>query len=240
MILEQIFLSDLDLEGTVLTITGSEFHHLRRVRRFKTGEQVMAVDGQGHARILTLLEIGKSAVTASAAAPLLGLGESPIPITLAIGNLKSGHLEWVVEKATELGITRLVPLLTEHTLKQNIRRGRLERIAVSAVKQSARSRLPEIWNLTSPEEARRQSGDAQHWFCIQTEKAQPVFTVAQGAFPTNLWIWVGPEGDWSESEIEMAQRNEFLFIHLGPRRLRSETAAISVLSVAAQWIDATI
>ncbi len=240
MTLEQIFLSDLDLKGTDLTITGSEFHHLRTVRRFKVGEQVMAVDGKGHARILTLLEIGRDTVIASAAAPRTGLGESLIPITLAIGNLKSDHLEWVVEKATELGVTRIVPLLTEHTIKQSIRRDRLERIAVSAVKQSARSQLPEIWNLTSPVEARRHSGDAKHWFCMQTEKARPVFTVARGAFPPNLWIWVGPEGDWSESEIEMARRNEFLFIHLGPRRLRSETAAISVLSGAAQWIDAAI
>lgn len=237
MTLEQIFLPNMDLNASELTITGSEFHHLKTVRRFKPQQQVVAVDGEGHARTLTLTEFQKDLALANADSVRMSAGELTVPVTLCIANLKSDHLEWVVEKSTELGVSRIIPLMTEHTVKHGLRKERLERIAISALKQSGRSRKPEICDLTPVLDVLKKLPSGEHWFCMATAGAIPVKKMTIGLVPTALTIWIGPEGDWSELEIELARQQNLKFVWLGERRLRAETAALCALSIASQWID---
>ena len=237
MTLEQIYLPDMDMIAPEIIITGSELHHLRTVRRFKLQQQVVAVDGNGHARTLTLTEFQKDAVLAHADDVRVGVGELPIPLILCIANLKSDHLEWVVEKATELGVSEIIPLITEHTVKGGIRKDRLERIIISALKQSGRSRKPGLCDLTPIGSVLNQLPNGEHWFCMAGEEATPVTQMTSKPIPKALTIWVGPEGDWSEGELNRAREQKLNLVHLGGRRLRAETAALSALSAASQWID---
>ncbi|MCF7800907.1 MAG: 16S rRNA (uracil(1498)-N(3))-methyltransferase [Candidatus Marinimicrobia bacterium] len=237
MSLEQVFLPDLDLDAPSLRITGSELHHLRTVRRFGPGQQVVAVSGKGHARTLTLEKIEKDTAYAQAGVLRTDAGELALPLTLCVANLKSDHLEWVVEKATELGAWRIVPLLTDHTVKKGLRLERLERIAISALKQSGRSRLPVIDALTPFDSALRNLNTGEHWFCIAAPSARPVVTLTTKPATQPLTVWIGPEGDWSEEEWSLAMARGLTPVDLGSRRLRAETAAISAMSTVSQWIE---
>lgn len=240
MTLEQIFLPDMDIVAPELVIMGSERHHLRTVRRFKLQQQVVAIDGNGNARTLTLTEFQKEAVLAHADEVRVGAGELPIPLRLCIANLKSDHLEWVVEKATELGVGQIIPLITEHTVKGGIRKDRLERIIISALKQSGRSRKPDLCDLTPLENVLQKLPSGDHWFCMSSENAIPVTQFTKNPIPESLTVWIGPEGDWSEGELSRARELNLNVVHLGGRRLRAETAALSALSVASHWIDFSI
>ncbi|MCF7797099.1 MAG: 16S rRNA (uracil(1498)-N(3))-methyltransferase [Candidatus Marinimicrobia bacterium] len=237
MSLEQIYLPDLDLDAPSLKITGPELHHLRTVRRFGPGEQVVAVSGNGHARTLTLDTIEKDAVYARAGELRAEAGELPLPVTLCVANLKSDHLEWVVEKATELGVWQIVPLLTDHTVKKGLRPERLQRIAISALKQSGRSRLPVIEDLTPFPVMLQTLTAGEHWFCMAAPDARPVAALTTEPAKASLTVWIGPEGDWSEAEYAQAKARGMTLVHLGSRRLRAETAAITTLSTASQWIE---
>lgn len=237
MSLEQIFLPDLDLSAPSMRITGPELHHLRTVRRFEPGQQVVAVSGRGHARTLTLEKFEKDAAYANASELRAEAGELSLPLTLCIANLKSDHLEWVVEKATELGAWQIVPLLTDHTVKKGLRQERLERIAVSALKQSGRSRLPVINALIPFETAMAELSTGEHWFCTASPASRPVSALTTTTATQPLTVWIGPEGDWSEAEFALAAARGLIPVDLGARRLRAETAAVSALSTAGQWIE---
>ncbi|MCK5794269.1 MAG: RsmE family RNA methyltransferase, partial [Anaerolineales bacterium] len=127
---EQVYLPTFKQGLTSLTLTGSEYHHLIRVRRFKLGSEVWVVDGCGTAALTRIAAIGNTDLDLTILAEEPGRGELSGEIILAIANLKGDHLNLIVEKATELGVHQIVPLLTEHTVKRGINLTRLQRIAI--------------------------------------------------------------------------------------------------------------
>ncbi|MEA3285786.1 MAG: RsmE family RNA methyltransferase [Candidatus Marinimicrobia bacterium] len=224
---EQVYLPTFQKGLTSLTLTGSEYHHLIRVRRFKVGSQIWVVDGRGTAALTRIKTIRNDTLDLTVLAEEPGRGELTGEIILAIANLKGDHMNLIVEKATELGVHQIVPLLTEHTVKQGMNHGRLQRIAIAAMKQSRRSFLPVIHELTGFPGFVRTNRSVTNLFCYAADTSTFISsnqTLIRRS--GSVVIWIGPEGDWSKDEIDLASVSDYTFTGLGPRRLRAETAAI--------------
>ncbi|MBT3252920.1 MAG: 16S rRNA (uracil(1498)-N(3))-methyltransferase [Candidatus Marinimicrobia bacterium] len=229
---EQVFLPAFQSGQTHLKIEGTEFHHLVRVRRFTEGDEIWVVNGTGTAARATLDSIGESSLDLVVLEEFKNRGELGINLILAVANLKGDHLNLIVEKATELGVNEIIPLLTDHTIKKGINTKRLERIAVSAMKQSRRSRFPRIHDITPFQTAVKNLTEAVHLFCYGSDSSASIVPSIQkmkGSIP--IVIWIGPEGDWSKDEIDLASISDYTFTGLGPRRLRAETAAIHAVGL---------
>jgi len=229
---EQVFLPAFKSGQSHLKVEGTEFHHLVRVRRFAEGDEVWVVNGAGTALRATIDFIEESSLDLKVLEEHENRGELGINLVLAVANLKGDHLNLIVEKATELGVNEIIPLLTDHTIKKGVNSKRLERIAVSAMKQSRRSRCPRIHDLTPFSTAVKNLSDAMHLFCYGSDSSAsivPSIKKMKASIP--LVIWIGPEGDWSKDEIDLASISDYTFTGLGPRRLRAETAAIHAVGL---------
>ncbi|MBT4714988.1 MAG: 16S rRNA (uracil(1498)-N(3))-methyltransferase, partial [Candidatus Marinimicrobia bacterium] len=229
---EQVFLPAFQSGQTHLKVEGTEFHHLVRVRRFVEGDEIWVVNGAGTAARAILNSIGELSLDLKVQEEHENRGELAINLILAVANLKGDHLNLIVEKATELGVNEIIPLLTDHTIKKGVNTKRLERIAVSAMKQSRRSKCPRIHDLTPFTTAVNNLSEAVHLFCYGSDSSTsivPSIQKTQASIP--LVIWIGPEGDWSKDEIDLASISDYTFTGLGPRRLRAETAAIHAVGL---------
>jgi len=204
----------------VITLRGPEVHHLR-VRRVAVGDALLCFDDSGveyEGRVSRLADDVAEIEVAGASQPRR---ESPLALTLAQAVLKSDHLDLVVEKATELGVTHVLLFTCERAIAQPspARVERLSRIAESAAKQSGRVRLPQV------------SGPVRFDDVLAPEAllfhpgAERSLTTAMGP-RRDLTAIVGPEGGLSPSEVERAVAAGCLLVGLGPRVLRAETAGI--------------
>lgn len=224
---EQVYLPAFESGQTHLKLAGTEFHHLIRVRRFAVGDKIWVVNGAGVAAHACLDSIEETSLNLKVLEEHPDRGELGEHLILAVANLKGDHLNLIVEKATELGVNEIIPLLTDHTIKKGLNKDRLERIAISAMKQSRRSRCPKIHDLTPFSVCVKSIPDAVHLFCYGADSSLPLTTVMDKMKPSMpLVIWIGPEGDWSKDEIDLASISDYTFTGLGSRRLRAETAAI--------------
>lgn len=206
--------------GGIIELSGEEAHHAR-VTRIKPGEQVEVFDGGGK-NVLAVFEGQKLRIVSQVEDDR----ESPVAITLALALIQPEKFELVLQKATELGVAKFLPLITERTevRVERVRgkRERWEKIVLEAVKQSGRSRIPEIVDATTFAEAAAVPGRK----VIFDAEAEPsAATIGQAT------LFIGPEGGWSEEELRLAGRNGFGFQRLGPRRLRAETAALAACTL---------
>ncbi len=224
---EQVYLPAFYSGQKRLTLIGSEFHHLIRVRRFQIDTEIWVVNGQGLAALAMIDTIDNESLELDILREEPRRGELHQEIILAIANLKGDHLNLVVEKATELGICQIVPLLTDHTIKKGLNQKRLERIAIAAMKQSRRSFLPQVHELIPFRKMLEKYPTACHLFCYAGDNSVNILAnKTQITAAEQVIIWIGPEGDWSKDEIDLASVSDYTFTGLGPRRLRAETAAI--------------
>lgn len=199
---EQVYLPAFQPDQERLRIASQESHHLIRVRHYQEGAEIWAVNGLGTAFRAKIISI------------------------------QGDHLDLVVEKATELGVSTIVPLLTDHTIKKGLNNQRLERIAVAAMKQGRRSRLPAIEDLTPFKTLVHKTNHATNLFCHANEHgADILIQKASIQAAREVVIWVGPEGDWSQDEIDLASISDYTSTGLGPRRLRAETAALHAVGL---------
>lgn len=225
---------------TEIEIRGEEAHHLLHVLRLKSGDEVFLFDGRGLHYRARLTDCGRNWARASLRQPLPSL-ESQLDLTLAVAIPKAEALALVVEKATELGVTRIVPLLTERTTVQAGRQApgklsRWRRIAVEASKQCGRSRVPSIEDVVAFTEL------------VSAERpgAKILASPAGGHLPEKPieplgLAAVGPEGGWTDAELALARDHGFHFLCLGPRTLRTETAAVTVVALLqSAWGDSSV
>jgi 16S rRNA (uracil1498-N3)-methyltransferase len=222
--------------GEVVTLAGDEGRHAR-VRRLAVGEAVALFDEAGHGWIGEVSAVRRAgvAVRITAARPDRE-GESPLELTLAIGLLKADKLDWVIEKATELGVARLQPFASAHTLAQPSagRRARWQQIARSAAKQCGRSVVPAVAPPCDLAAVLRLPAAARLLLAEHGETA-PLATVA-GAAP--LLLVVGAEGGFTAAELDAARAAGVVLVGLGPRILRAETAAVAACALCqARWGD---
>jgi len=196
--------------------------HIVQVLRMQPGELLQLTDGKGSLLTARIVDAHKKKclVKVEKADHRPAPGKS---VSIAISLLKNAHrFEWFLEKATEIGVTEIIPLLCERTEKQHFRQDRMQHILVSAMLQSQQAWMPELW-VPSPLASILASPDHPDKFiahCLEEEKQG----LADAIGPSRILI--GPEGDFSQKEIEAALQNGFVPVTLGGTRLRSETAGV--------------
>ncbi len=227
------------ISGPHVTLSGDEAHHLTRVLRLGAGARVFVFDGQGAEFECTIADLTRQSVQLEVLSQLANEVESPLRLTLGQALVKGDKFELVIQKATELGVTRIVPLATEYSEVQ-LREGRADnrlqrwrRIALEAVKQCGRRRLVEI---TEPKSLAE--------FCeVDHDELKLIFAEAGGQKLHELLsgratsikaitLAIGPEGGWHTSELTLAACQDFIPVSLGARILRTETAAIAAVTLA--------
>ena len=217
--------------------TASEAWHAARVLRLAAGDRVEVFDGMGRAAQAELLEVGKRAVTVKILREWREERVQP-EIHLIVALIKNERFDWLVQKATELGAASIRPVAAERSVVKlagkdaEKRRSKWEQIAVEAAKQCGHLVLPHIFPVASPREAFGSAPDGLKGIPALHSDGR---TLGQffGAEAHNLSFAIGPEGDWTEEEMASATDCGFVPLHLGKHVLRSETAALHVLSAAA-------
>ena len=221
--------------GGRVTLTGSAAGHLTRVLRLRPKAALTLFNGRGGEYTASIERIARSEVTVTVGEHDPIERESPFPLTLAQGVSRGERMDLVVQKATELGAARLVPVLTERSVvrldeEQSDRKSNHWRaIAIAACEQCGRNRLPEVVLPTQLRELLRQPAGDSVRLLLSPSATQRVEDVPRPA--RGVTVLIGPEGGLSDAEQEEALRAGFAAVNLGPRVLRTETAAIAALTL---------
>lgn len=230
----RFFASPAQISSSLITLDADESHHLTRVLRLGPGTQVWVFDGIGNEYRCEVIRCHKRSTELAILATITNQIESPLEVVLAQSLVKSDKFDWIVQKSTELGVTRIVPLVVEHSDTRRIeerteqRLKRWQRISLEAIKQCGRRRLVEIVEPISwPDYC---ANDQSQLKFILSERNGSKFT--EGIeMPSSISLAIGPEGGWSKTEFELGAEQEFVPIHLGTRILRTETAAITAIAL---------
>lgn len=208
-----------------LVIEGDEFSHLTHVMRRATGDALMVVDGAGNAYSCVIAGIERRTARCTIRKKEPRLHEPDVAVMLGAAILKnSSRFDLLVEKSTELGVDRIVPLSTERTIPRHAKTDRWQKLALAAMKQSGRCILPRIHPLTPfPDFLQSAPRDAVR--LIPYEHSHDPFPILPGS-TRSVVICIGPEGGFTEEEVQRATRAGFRQVSLGALRLRTETAAI--------------
>lgn len=225
--MESFYVSPDRISRDGCLVEGEEFSHLTHVMRRGVGDAIRIVDGAGTAYDVIIEELsGRRArcrITARSERP----GEPAIHLRLGVAILKNGaNFDFLVEKATELGVSAIVPLLTERTIPRHARQERWQKIALAAMKQSGRSVLPQVDELQTLDRFLAGSAAAGVRLLPHEKTGRPFLREALPGGTRSVAAAIGPEGGFSESEVARAVSAGFLPVSLGQRRLRSETAAL--------------
>ncbi len=219
-----------------LTIEDDESKHIIRVLRKSEGELIWVADGADRAYEAVIRSIQQQSVECEILSVHERLNEPEIEVSLAVAVLKNpSRMEWLIEKGTELGIRRFIPVATSRSVAQSSKENRWKKIALAAMKQSGRCYLPQIYPITDMDSVIRHASvfDLK---VIPYENTDEVLFIAEALRhrqkPTSALIVIGPEGGFTEEEIHTAEHAGFIQVSLGKRRLRTETAAL----VASAWI----
>jgi len=218
-------------------VEGSAASHIARVLRLEVGDMLTLFDGRGGEYAGNIDAIGRGFVSVEVREHRPLERESSLDLTLAQGISRGERMDWVVQKATELGVSRIVPLLTGRSVVHlDVRQARkkLEHwraIAVAACEQSGRNRVPEISEphalagfLLAPRDGAR--------LLLSPRAKQRLVDIPSAGVPVTVLI--GPEGGFSEDEQHTAQAASYIPACLGPRVLRTETAAVAALTILQQ------
>lgn len=237
MILTFLYCPD-DIDQDIITIRGSEAHHIAKVLRLDRGEMIRMVDGQGAAHICEISSISPKKVDCRLIKTLMNSGEANLHLTLAIGLSGASKFDAVIEKGTETGVRRFVPLLTD---KSKIKLGdkaaiarklkRWQRVREAAVKQSGRSYLPDIDAPVSFETFIAACDPAETFLFHPSDRIDNFSTIIKLGVRNHISILVGPESGFSAAEIDLARKRGILCISLGSRVLRTETAGVVLSSL---------
>jgi len=224
------------ISGDTIVFPSDESHHAIRVLRVKTGDEAAVVDGRGGWYRTELEVVGRKNLVGRIWDRKQNVGEPAFELSLCVSVLKNAsRFEWIVEKASELGVTRLIPIVSKRTERTRLKTTRLATICVSAMKQCGRSRL---LHLDEPQKFRKlmkSSRDDGALRLICHESAPIESTLAKRIPPPGstgrIQLFIGPEGGFTDEEIELASRYGCDVVTLGERRLRTETAAVCAASL---------
>lgn len=231
----------VDLSTGQLSLSGEEAHHASKVLRLRNGEEFIASDLNGACYRVEFLEsysVGKHEVEVlgKILEVLPNYGEPEHELELVIGFLSQpARWEFLLEKAVELGVTSIQPIVTERTEKRSPKLERSERVLRAALKQCKRSKLPELGELSTLSEALSEAVKKGRDVYILHEAAkaeQALLSQLQSGSKQGIALVVGPEGGFSDEEIGLAIQLGAKVASLGTRRLRAETAAIAALAIA--------
>ena len=215
-----------DLSGNTYTLDESESKHCVRVLRLEQGAEIILVDGQGGMFTAEITDPNPKRCAIKVVKSELNYGQRNFSVHIAIAPTKNiERIEWFLEKTTEIGIDRITPLLCRFSERKEIKNDRLEKVMISAMKQSLKARLPQLDTLTKFNDFIVQPFDGQKFIAHCDEQHRDL--LKQMIMPNqNYLILIGPEGDFSGEEIEKAIQAGFHPVSLGDSRLRTETAGV--------------
>ena len=225
-----IFLSPEELSTEEVIIAGNQAKHLS-VLRVKIGEIITVFDGLGYKYDCKILQINKKNFIAEKLSKAPYSTESPVSITLAQGIAKGEKMDFIIQKATELGVNKIIPLITERSqVRHTTKIERWRKIAISAAEQSCRGKVPEINEPVSLEDFLEDRHIGIIFYEKETGKHLKQI-LKEFKDSKEITILIGPEGGFSKGEVNAAVEKGFLEASLGPRILRTETAAIKAISI---------
>jgi len=227
--------------GARLSLPEHAAHHAREVLRLRAGAVVRIFDGAGAEFEATLESVTRRGVEARLGHAVAARPESPLRVVLALSPLKGDRMELVIQKATELGVAEVWPVVTVRTdaaarpALEGSRQERWEKVASGAAEQCGRAVVPRIAATSTLAEALDRPFEGQRIVFVETAGAPPL---ALSEPPAAALLLVGPAGGWEPRETERLRQAGFAVAGLGPRILRSETAALAaVVAVQVLWGD---
>ncbi|HEY5999322.1 MAG TPA: 16S rRNA (uracil(1498)-N(3))-methyltransferase [bacterium] len=241
--LRRIFVPPEAFAGDELLLEGERLRHARTVLRLRPGDELAVTDGAGAEYIAVIERLGPATGTARVRERSVPARESPLRTVLAQAMPKGERFALVLEKAVELGVSAVIPVLSGRTVPTAAggaqAAARWRRIVEGALAQSGRTRLPQLHEPMRWPQLMAAPGLPALRLLLWERAARGIGEVlGLAAPPSEVLVAVGPEGGWSPEEAELALRAGFIDVRLGPRILRSETAGVAALAVLQQrWGD---
>lgn len=226
------FILDIDLHGRQATITDKELvSQMERVLRLKKGDAIMLCNGEGEEALGEIINIEKNSIHVTLAEVSTVQTEASRSVTLFCSVLKKENFEWVAQKAVEVGVNVIVPIVCERTVKLNVHHSRLQRIIKEAAEQSGRGIVPIIQEPQLFLDSLTSAKTNEAVFLFDASGTQLEST----AFSSHksVSIFIGPEGGWTETELQAAKDKNCHILTLGSRVMRAETAAVVATYLAA-------
>ncbi len=241
-------------------LTDDEAAHCVKVLRHKAGDIISVINGKGTMYSCRILSASPRCVEADILSAEENWGTHPYRLHLAVAPTKNAdRYEWFAEKACEIGVDEITPVIGRHSERKIFKTARIEKILISAAKQSLKGSVPSvnapmsvsdfILKYGTPEPAGDNTPEGQNLqdghlrliaYCFEDE-SRPRISVRQALEEYNgdeVSVMIGPEGDFSREEAELAVRHGFIPVHLGASRLRTETAAVTAAeAVYFKWMD---
>lgn len=222
-----------EISGKQYTLDEAESKHCIRVLRHAKGDLLTLIDGKGGWYEAVITDANPKRCSVEVVKSIIDFEKRDYHLHIAIAPTKNiDRFEWFLEKATEIGIDEITPLLCEHSERKQVKPDRLEKVLVAAMKQSLKAYQPKLNNLINFESFIKHTTAEQKFIahCAEGEKPH-IFNDCQKG--SSILILIGPEGDFSAREVDEALLNGFKEISLGKSRLRTETAGV----VATQIIN---
>jgi 16S rRNA (uracil1498-N3)-methyltransferase len=222
------YISPDNISKNCFTLDAEETHHVLNVLRLQVDDEIWLLDGVGIAYRGIIKNNGQE-VSGEIIAESPGFSEPKVKMHLAVGLIKKDRFEWLLEKAVECGALSITPLLLDRCLKKTLNLERSQKIVRTAAKQCGRSLFPKLNEPTSLDNYLNDKSDLT--VCLQSEGETSLTTWQREKSPNKVSVLIGPEGDFSENEMNVIRDNNINIVSLGNRRLRTETAAITALNI---------
>ncbi len=234
----KFFIKREDIKGNNVVITGGDAAHIAKVLRTDVGETLTLCDGCGTDFYATVTACSKESVSLTIKETIPCMAEPELSVTLFQGIPKQGKMDYIIEKCTELGISRIVPVSTKRSVvkieDKKSEAKKLERwrkIAAESVKQCGRGTIPEVTEImTVPEAIELSKAFDLTIVAYECERDTTVRSALSGKNPKSVGIFIGPEGGLDNTEVEMFKKADIATVTLGKRILRTETAGHTVLT----------
>lgn len=240
MRISRLYLSEALSEGAQLRLDEDSGHYLKTVLRLKRGFMLTVFNGDGDEYAATVAEIGRDGVVLAIGERRCRDAESPLVTHLGLGISRGERMDLAIQKAVELGVTRITPLFTEHCVvrldetRKGNRRQHWQKVVRSACEQSGRNRVPEVDEPMELADWVAGQGGLKLFFDPHGGVGLKDLSPPEGP----LCLLSGPEGGFADRERELAREVGFVPVRLGPRVLRAETAVLAALAAAqALWGD---
>jgi len=230
---DYFFIKKKDIDGNRIIIKGSEFRHIKNVLRAHPGDPIVLISGDGDEYHACISEVKSTYIFARITKITRKSKESGIYVAIAIAPPKAKRMEWFVEKATELGVSEIIPIITKRSVvvPGSSRMSRWKRVAIAAVKQAERSVVPNITDVVSFEEFLQTSiSFTVRFIAYEKQREGMIEEILSRKKATKILAVIGPEGGFEEREIKAAVDRGFVPVTLGTTKLRTETAGIVALS----------
>jgi len=227
------FVNKEQICGDSITITGDDVAHISRVLRMNVGDEIVICDGFGMDYFVEITSVTKADITAKILSSRLCEAEPKTEIILFQALPKQGKMEYIIQKNTELGISKIVPVYTKRcVVKPSDKRERYQKIAYEAAKQCGRGIIPIVTATVSFDEAIAQISEIEKAIMLyECEDKTTLKQIIDGAKFNQIAVFVGPEGGFDKAEVEKAEKAHIATVTLGKRILRTETAAAAVVPI---------